>query len=202
VILNSNVLLAQRLLKEPKIDNVDAIYASLHTTDAKLFKEKLGTAASAARTVMDNMILLKKHGYRVQINYSLGDYNKDEFAKVLEFAMEQGIHLKAIALIRPHDKEGFYGGDWINPNWAEQIVEKDDRYHLRRVASREGFGGRTITWSQETKEGEAVTVEVKNIATGRLLTDYCKGCRYLHQCGYVCLGLMMMMSKMMADGGF
>jgi MoaA/NifB/PqqE/SkfB family radical SAM enzyme len=183
-VLNSNVLLAQRLLKEPKIDNVDAIYSSLHTTEAKIFKEKLGTAASAARTVMDNMILLKRHGYRVQINYSLGDYNKYEFAKVLDFAIENGIDLKGIALIRPHDDPSFYGGEWINPNWVEQIVE---RTHLKRVASKEGFGGRTITWQSEKEdsEGKVMTVEVKNIATGRLITDYCRGCRFMNQCGCV-----------------
>ena len=41
VVLNSNVLLAQRLLKEPKIDNVDAIFASLHSTEGKVFKEQV-----------------------------------------------------------------------------------------------------------------------------------------------------------------
>ena len=92
IVLNSNVLLAQRLLKEPKIDNIDAIFASLHTTEGKVFKEKvsktqrsatikihglnkLGYSASGAQEVMDNMVKLKQHGYKVQINYSLGSYN-------------------------------------------------------------------------------------------------------------------------------
>lgn len=182
VVLNSNVLLAQRLLKEPKIDNVDAIYASLHTTSPQDFREKLGTAASAARSVMDNMVLLKRHGYRVQINYSLGDYNKAEFARVLDFAVAQGIDLKAIALIRPNDDPQFYGGEWINPQWVERVV--DEQHGLRRVAQREGFGGRTTTWQQQQQGGQgAMTVEIKNVATGRLITDYCKGCRYVKQCG-------------------
>lgn len=184
VVLNSNVLLAQRLLKEPKIDNVDAIYASLHTTSPQDFREKLGTAASAARSVMDNMVLLKRHGYRVQINYSLGDYNKAEFARVLDFAVAQGIDLKAIALIRPNDDPQFYGGEWINPQWVERVV--DEQHGLRRVAQREGFGGRTTTWQQQQQGGQgAMTVEIKNVATGRLITDYCKGCRYVKQCGCV-----------------
>jgi len=183
IVLNSNVLLANRLLKEPKIDNIDAIYASLHTTDAKMFKEQLGTAASAARAVMDNMILLKRHGYKVQINYSLGDYNKSEFAKVLDFAIQNGIDLKAIALIRPTDEPGFYGGEWINPNWVERVIEKTN---LQRVASKEGFGGHTISWQTAELQGhKAMAVEVKNVATGRLMTDYCKGCKYVEHCGYV-----------------
>lgn len=43
VVLNSNVLLADRLLKESeKIEQIDAIYASLHTTRENDFKKYLG----------------------------------------------------------------------------------------------------------------------------------------------------------------
>jgi len=180
IVLNSNVLLAQRLLKEPKIENVDAIYASLHTVEPKIFKEQLGTSANAAFTVMENMKLLKKHGYNVQINYSLGDYNKDEFSKVLDFAIQNRIHLKAIALIRSNENPGFYGGNWIDPKFVEQIVEKRP---VQRIATKEGFGGRTITWQLLDETERPTIVEVKNIATGRLITDYCSGCKYFKSCG-------------------
>jgi hypothetical protein len=44
--------------------------------------------------VMQNMVLLKRKGYDVQINYSLGAYNAAEFERVLAFAIENNIHLK------------------------------------------------------------------------------------------------------------
>jgi MoaA/NifB/PqqE/SkfB family radical SAM enzyme len=50
--------------------------------------------SKGARRVMDNMVALKKKGYDVQINYSLGDYNKDEFGSVMDFGIEHGIHVK------------------------------------------------------------------------------------------------------------
>jgi cyclic pyranopterin phosphate synthase len=113
VVLNSNVLLADRLLKEPKIDTVDAIYASLHTTKEQDFKDHLGIGGGASR-VMQNMVLLAKHGYRVQINYSLGDFNKDQFGPVMDFALENDIDLKAITLIRSDENKNQYGESMAN----------------------------------------------------------------------------------------
>ena len=76
--MNSNVLLADRLVNTEKVDTVDAIYASLHTTKEKDFKDYLGIGGGAKK-VMENMVRLQNHEYRVQINYSLGEYNKVEF---------------------------------------------------------------------------------------------------------------------------
>ena len=36
-----------------------------------------------ATDVMNNMVALKNHGYHVEINFSLGNYNKDEWEQVL-----------------------------------------------------------------------------------------------------------------------
>ena len=71
---------------------------------------------------MDNMVKLKEHGYKVQINYSLGSYNKDHWDQVLRFAVSNGLDLKAIALIRSDENPNFYGGDWIDPSWVAQRI--------------------------------------------------------------------------------
>ena len=85
VVLNTNVILADRLLTRPRIGNLDSIYASLHTTDGEIFRDQLG--GRSISKVMDNIVALETHGYDVQINYSLGDYNKEEFGSVLKFAV-------------------------------------------------------------------------------------------------------------------
>merc|ERR1719499_276654 len=107
IVLNSNVSspFVNRLLKVPKIAQVDAIFASLHTTDNVDFGEAMGTPSNkrGATEVMENMVKLKEHGYNVEINFSLGNYNKHEWAKILKFGVENGIAAKAITLIR-HDE--------------------------------------------------------------------------------------------------
>lgn len=52
VILNSNVMLAERLLQAPKVEQVDAIYASLHTTKESDFKKHLGIGGGAQRVMV------------------------------------------------------------------------------------------------------------------------------------------------------
>ena len=79
VVLDTNVILADRLLNRPRIGNLDSIYASLHTTDGEIFRDQLG--GRSISKVMDNIVALETHGYDVQINYSLGDYNKEEFGE-------------------------------------------------------------------------------------------------------------------------
>ncbi len=175
VILNTNALLADRLLARPPIGNLDCIFASLHTTSDALFRRNLGGRPGSAAKVMENLVALKRHGYAVQINYSLGEYNKDEFDPVLDFAVAHGIDLKAIALVRPTDTPGFYGGAWIDPLWVSARLEARA---ARVVGEDEGFGGRTTTYAVGGS-----TVKVKNIARGRLETDFCGGCSQKARCG-------------------
>ncbi|KAG2393988.1 hypothetical protein C9374_003752 [Naegleria lovaniensis] len=203
VVLNSNVLLADRLLKESeKIEQVDAIYASLHTTRETDFKKYLGIGGGASQ-VMRNMIRLKDHGYRVQINYSLGEYNRNEFENVLKFALPNKIDLKVISLIRSNLNKNQYGemeeihhvtsgkeedrgenvssvvsAGWSNPKWLEDLLESNG---VEICGTREGFGGRVKIY--KTSSDSDHRVEIKNIGRGRLRTDYCNGCRFSSQCG-------------------
>eukprot|EP00698_Gefionella_okellyi_P002011 TRINITY_DN11899_c0_g1_i2.p1 TRINITY_DN11899_c0_g1~~TRINITY_DN11899_c0_g1_i2.p1 ORF type:complete len:388 (-),score=47.56 TRINITY_DN11899_c0_g1_i2:31-1194(-) len=179
VILNSNVMLADRLLHVPKLANIDGIYASLHTTSEEQFRKVLGTGG--AKGVMKNMVSLRQHGYDVQINYSLGDYNKDEFDSVMDFALANSIHLKAIAIIRPDDNAAFYKGSnaFVNPQFVQSRI---DARGLHRIGDKSGFGG-TSTIYNTRADGTGTKVEVKNIAKGRLFTDFCGGCKYQALCG-------------------
>ena len=85
---------------------------------------------------MDNMVKLKEHGYKVQINYSLGSYNKDHWDQVLRFAVSNGLDLKAIALIRSDENPNFYGGDWVDPSWVAQRIHLQVRTTSPLVAVR------------------------------------------------------------------
>jgi cyclic pyranopterin phosphate synthase len=177
VVLNTNAILADRLLERPRIEKLDSIFASLHTTDEPVFRRSLG-GHSVAR-VMDNIVALKRHGYDVQINFSLGPYNADQFGKVLVFAVEHGIKLKAIALVRPNETPDFYGGRWVDPDWLKQQLAG-----ARVLEEKDAFGGRTTTYAL----GEAL-VKIKNIAAGRLMTDFCRGCPHVARCGEGIYGL-------------
>jgi molybdenum cofactor biosynthesis enzyme MoaA len=181
VVLNSNVLLADRLLNEPKIDTVDAIYASLHTTKEEDFKDHLGIGGGAKR-VMQNMVLLAKHGYRVQINYSLGEFNKDQFGPVMDFALENDIDLKSITLIRSDEQKDQYGHEkvWTNPKWLEQALSSRN---MESVGQREGFGGHVTVYKQRNGRFPHHKVEIKNVGKGRLVTDFCKSCEHASKCG-------------------
>jgi len=181
VVLNSNVLLADRLLNEPKIDTVDAIYASLHTTKEEDFRDHLGIGGGAKR-VMQNMVLLAQHGYRVQINYSLGEFNKEQFGAVMDFALENDIDLKAITLIRSDENKEQYGEnkDWTNPKWLTNALESRD---MEQINQREGFGGHVTAYRQRNGRFPNHKVEIKNVGQGRLVTDFCKSCAHASKCG-------------------
>eukprot|EP01080_Neovahlkampfia_damariscottae_P000972 gene972-9879_t len=178
VILNSNVMLADRLLKVPKIDQVDAIYASLHTTKDEVFKKDLGVN-SGATLVMNNILRLKEHGYNVQINYSHGAYNKDSLDDVLDWVIKNEIGFKAITLIRSSEEKQQYGEDqeWDNPEFVSNKIKEKG---LKESGKREGFGGKVKAFS---KEGTNYKIEVKNIGNGRLRTDFCNGCKHQKTCG-------------------
>nr|CAG4707688.1 unnamed protein product [Naegleria fowleri] len=210
VVLNSNVLLADRLLKESeKIEQIDAIYASLHTTRENDFKKYLGIGGGASQ-VMRNMIRLKEHGYRVQINYSLGEYNRDEFENVLKFALPNKIDLKVISLIRSNLDVNQYGGGYggekdsgkalvfqeesstttttttdaiTSSGWSNPQWLEDllESNGVEICGTREGFGGRVKIY--KTSPHSEHRVEIKNIGRGRLRTDYCNNCRFSAQCG-------------------
>ncbi len=172
-VLNTNALLAERLLDRPKLENLDAIYASLHTTDDAIFARELG--GGSATRVMANIVALRKKGYRVQINFSLGPYNKNELDPVLDFAIANDIDLKTIAFVRPNESEGFYHGQWVDPVWVTSRLEARG---AERTGRREGLGGRVTAYTLGTSK-----IEVKNIATGRLATDFCSGCPHAEKCG-------------------
>ena len=181
VVLNTNAVLAPRLLERPALPTIDGILASLHTTDEALFRRHLG--GRHIERVMRHIAALARHGYAVTVNYSLGDYNKEELGAVLDFVLGEGIALKVIALVRPHEGEGFYGGEWIDPGWV------DERLAARggRVESvRDAFGGQKTAWRVGSGD---VLVEVKNIARGRLATTFCDGCAHLSTCGEGIYGL-------------
>ncbi|MGE0707159.1 MAG: radical SAM protein [Planctomycetota bacterium] len=179
LVLNSNVVLAERLLERPVHPSLSGILASLHTTSDQAFRERLG--GRSAREVMDNIAALARHGYAVEINYSLGPYNRDEFPAVLDFALAHGIPLKAIALVRPDRSEGFYGGDWVDPTWLTGPLEARG---ARAKGERAALGGLTTTY-----EVAGVQVKVKNVARGRLRTSFCQGCAHQDACGEGIYGL-------------
>jgi len=184
VVLNTNAVLARVLLQTAKLPSVDAIYASLHTTDNAEFKRVLG--APAATGVMANLTALARHGYNVQINFSLGAYNQAEFEKVMLYAAANGLGLKVIAIIRPHAEEGFHAGDraFVDPKWLDDVLQ---RHGFAPVAHKAGFGGvSTVHESNRVSTalgGATVRVEVKNVAAGRLATSFCGGCRHASVCG-------------------
>jgi molybdenum cofactor biosynthesis enzyme MoaA len=176
IALNTNAILAERLLARPKLDAIDVILASLHSVDDAFFREQLGgRGATPARKVMDNIAALAAHGYKVEINFSLSVANKAGLDAVLDFAIGHGIDLKAIALVRSSCDPAFYGGDWVDPAWiAERLAARG----AVSGGTRDQFGGRKTTFRVGTTK-----IEVKNIATGRLETDFCRGCLVKPQCG-------------------
>jgi molybdenum cofactor biosynthesis enzyme MoaA len=176
LVLNSNVVLADRLLKHPRHEAIDGILASLHTTDDEHYRSRLGGRGSSP--VKENIVALTRHGYNVEIGYSLGPYNRDEFPRVLDFALETGISLKAIALVRskhPQLAPDFYGGDWVDPLWLEELILSRGG---REVARARALGGATTTY-----DVAGTKVKIKNVARGRLRTDFCDGCAHEHACG-------------------
>jgi cyclic pyranopterin phosphate synthase len=179
IALNSNAVLADRLVRRPKLDAIDVILASLHTMDDATFRDKLG--GRAVSDVTGGILALAAHGYKVEINYSLGPANRDHFDAVLDFALANGLDLKAIALVRSSDREGFYGGDWVDPDWlAARLAARGAVDH----GTRNAFGGRRTTY-----RAGGIKIEVKNVAAGRLVTDFCRGCLHKERCGEGIYGL-------------
>jgi len=183
IVLNSNVSspFVDRLLNVPKIPQVDAIFASLHTTDNEDFGSAMGTPGDkkGATSVMNNMERLRDHGYHVEINFSLGNYNKYEWEKVLEFGTKAGIATKAITLIRHDESDQFYQekGTFIDPRFVENTLEKAGCKLVKTDPTK--VGGYTDYY--ETDQG--VSVIIKNISRGRLRTDMCNTCTLRDQCG-------------------
>ncbi len=173
IMLNTNGILAGRLLRRARIDTLDGLLVSLHTTDDTLFRTKLGGAS--ARQVMDNIVALSRHGYTVGINYSLGAYNRDEFGDVVEFAGRHGVALKTITLVRPNEDPDFYGGDWIDPVWLERLLASRGAV---KSGEKRAFGGYTSTWHLG-----GTPIRIKNIGRGRLQTGFCDGCSHQRSCG-------------------
>jgi len=179
VVLNTNAVLAERLLERPKIAKVTGILASVHTTRDDQFRERLG--GTSAQAVLRNVVALAEHGYAVELNYSLGPYNRDEFSEVLDFSLQRELPLKAIALVRPHEEAGFYGGDWVDPRWLEGVLAQRG---AREVSRKSALGGTTTTYDLG-----GTRVKVKNVARGRLRTDFCGGCKHESSCGEGIYGL-------------
>jgi molybdenum cofactor biosynthesis enzyme MoaA len=172
-VLNTNGILAERLLSRPRYEALDDLFISLHTTDEAVFSASLGRRA--ASRVMENILALKAAGYGVQLNLSLGAYNLGGFEGVLAFAAASGIDLKAIALVRSSEAPGFYGGEWVGPSRLEAALLAAG---ARRVEERQSFGGHTTVYALGGS-----TVKVKDVARGRLETDFCRGCSLKAMCG-------------------
>lgn len=183
IALNTNAILAPRLLAQPKLDAIDLILASLHSVDDAFFRDRLGGrgAAGTATHVMAQIAALRRHGYRVEINFSLGGANRDGFDAVLDFALAHDLDLKAIALVRSDTRPEFYGGDWVDPAWLTARLAARGAVE---GATREAFGGRKTAYRIGTSK-----IEVKNIAAGRLRTDFCRGCLHQGECGEGIYGL-------------
>jgi molybdenum cofactor biosynthesis enzyme MoaA len=183
IALNTNAILAPRLLARPKLDAIDLILASLHSVDDAFFRDRLGGkgAAATATNVMAQIAALRRHGYQVEINFSLSGANRDGFDRVLDFALAHDLDLKAIALVRSDTTPGFYGGDWVDPAW---VTERLAARGAVEGKTRQAFGGRKTAYRIGTSK-----IEVKNIAAGRLRTDFCRGCLHQGECGEGIYGL-------------
>jgi cyclic pyranopterin phosphate synthase len=183
IALNTNGILVDKLLAGPKEKNLDTLLVSLHTTSDEVFQKSLGGKNATATLVMNNIVALKKAGYDVELNYSLGPYNVDSFGDVLGFAVKNGLALKVIALVREKDHADFYQGDWVDPSALQVSLSL---YNALQVETKASVGGQTSTYFiGETR------VKIKNIAKGRLRTDFCQGCSYQAQCGEGIYGLRM-----------
>jgi molybdenum cofactor biosynthesis enzyme MoaA len=142
-------------------------------------RDSLGGKSAAA--AVDAIVALARHGYRVEINFSLSAANRDGFDAVLDVALAHRLELKAIALVRSSDDAGFYGGDWVDPAWlSERLVARG----AVEGATRDAFGGRRTAWRLD-----GCKIEVKNVALGRLRTDFCRGCLHEPACGEGIYGL-------------
>ncbi len=180
LMLNTNAILADLLLDRPPIKNVDAVFASIHTTQDDTFRNHLG--GRSAGDALDGILALKNHGYTVLTNTSVGSHNADDLANILDFTMGNGICCKFIAVIRAKENPGVYEeGNWVGPTTMDDHIKKIGGVKLR---TRDALGGR----STDYQVGE-YSVTVKNVAAGRLFTDFCDGCDLIDMCGEGIYGL-------------
>jgi hypothetical protein len=98
---------------------------------------------------------------------------------------EHDLALKAIALVRPSEDPGFYGGGWVDPRALEASLAARGAQHL---ATRRRFGGVSRVYRVPAPSG-SIQVEVKNVADGRLRTTFCAGCPHDDACGEGIYGL-------------
>jgi len=178
LVVNTNGLLYKRLTSRPRIEALDTLLVSLHTVDNDVFKKDLG--GRDVHEVQRGILALRDHGYRVKLNLSLGPHNASGFEAVLNWCVENELDLKVIALVRPTEAPGFYGGDWVDPDSAMQSIQ-----HVAQLFSQHEQLGGAIT----TFHGPASTIELKNIARARLRTDFCRGCNVSGLCGEGIYGL-------------
>jgi hypothetical protein len=54
---------------------------------------------------------------------------------------------------------------------------------MEAVSQKEGFGGHVTSYKQRNCKFPNHKVEIKNVGRGRLVTDYCKGCKHATKCG-------------------
>ncbi len=178
LVLNSNGLLHERLTAIPRVTAIDTILVSLHTLDDGVFARDLGGKSTAQLTRA--ILALRDRGYHVKLNLSLGPHNADGVETVVRWASAQGLDLKIIALVRPNSEPDFYHGRWCDPAQVEALLDAVGV----RGETREQLGGRITEWRAERS-----TLELKNIARGRLRTDFCRGCLHERQCGEGIYGL-------------
>ncbi len=178
IVLNSNGLLYKKLTDRALINAVDTILVSLHTVDPEIFTRDMG--GKNIRIVQQGILALRDHGYRVKINCSLGPHNAAGIHDVIKWADDHGIDLKIIALIRPEETEDFYHGSWVDPAVLEEMAS--ERGVL--LEEKDQLGGHITTWRTLNS-----TLEIKNIARGRMRTQFCEGCSHTDTCGEGIYGL-------------
>ncbi len=178
LVLNSNGLLHRRLTDVPRIAALDTILVSLHTLEDEVFRRDLGGRSISA--LQHAILALRDHGYHVKLNLSLGPHNAGGVEAVIRWAQQEKLDLKIISLVRPNEDPGFYRGDWIDPARVEAFLDTVGE----RGETRAQLGGRITEWHTG-----GASIELKNIARGRLRTDFCRGCSVMDKCGEGIYGL-------------
>jgi cyclic pyranopterin phosphate synthase len=178
LVLNSNGLLHERLTKRPRITALDTILVSLHTLEDAVFQRDLGGKSTAKLT--RSILALRDHGYHTKLNLSLGPHNASGVEDVIRWAQAHALDLKIISLVRANMAPDFYRGTWVDPARVEALLDTLGE----RGETKAQLGGKITEW----RTGGA-TIELKNIARGRLRTDYCRGCAHDAQCGEGIYGL-------------
>jgi molybdenum cofactor biosynthesis enzyme MoaA len=179
LVINTNAIQPKVLLENGKIEKIDSLLISLHTLEETVFKSHLGKSSSAR--VQENILKLQKAGYHIEINCSLGNYNKDGLEKVIRFASENRIDLKIITLVRHNEKTDFYSGDWISPDFILPIL-KD--YGFILLNSENSLGGYKMFYKNEN-----ISLTIKDIGKGKLFTSFCTECQHKNFCGEGIYGL-------------